>query len=154
MNDVTPDAATSANFRSLVQAILNDGHLDDSRIDQIERALKSDWIVDRSEIERLFQINQRIGNRDEEIPRWTEVFVDNVTRLVVLDLDSPGEIDDSEGNWLSDLLERYPAGNASEAKLLAGIRELAKIVRGRLAERLSSSAAASDHGSGEGSESA
>lgn len=136
MNDTTPDAATSANFRNLVQAILNDGQLDDSRIDQIERALKSDWIVDRSEIELLFQVNQKLGEQDEQTPRWTDLFVDNVARLVVMDLDSPGEIDESEGDWLAEIFDRYSVGNTTERRLVQEIRNLASTVRGRFGERL------------------
>ncbi len=143
MNDTTPDESNSASLHALVQQVLDDGQLDETRIEQIERALKSDWIVDRSEIEWLFQINQKLGDRDEQFPQWSDLFVNNVARLVVMDLETPGEIDESEGDWLAEVFDQYSVGNATEKRLIEEIRSMAKSIGGRFIDRIEQNTAAS-----------
>ena len=127
---------SEAEAKSLMQQILESGDINASQIQQLDQQLNSDWVVDQDEIESLFKINQAIGGKDEDCPEWTEFFVRNVTRLVVMDLYTPGEIDPSEGDWLGGVLEAYRVNNETESKLVHEIKETTTSIAGKLGEMI------------------
>ena len=119
-----------------MQQILAAGDITPVQIQDLDRELNSDWVVDEDEIESLFQINQALGGKDEGCPEWTEFFVRNVTRLVVMDLFTPGEIDQSEGDWLGGVMEKYRIHNETESRLIHEIKETTTSIAGKLTELL------------------
>jgi hypothetical protein len=131
---MTADARKTAD--EFIDGLIARGFVNDADVQSLEKHVNSDWIVDHSEVEALFRMNQAIGHRDEECPAWGEFFVAAASRLIVLDLDTPGEIDEREGDWLEDLLQRYSIGNQSEGRLLDEIRATAKKISGRVAKRM------------------
>jgi len=120
----------------IIKRIIANGAVDLYDVRTLERQVRSDWIVDRREVEELFRMNHAIGDHDEDCPAWTDFFVATASRLIVLDLETPGEIDKNEGDWLEDLLDRYSVGNQSEKKLLDEIRMTAKKISGGVSKRI------------------
>lgn len=121
----------TANPHEILEFVQNGGEIDGSAIDALTRHLNSDWIIDIKEAEFLFQVNQAIGDRDEENEAWAGFFCDNIGKLILFDLHTPGEIDEAEGNWLADMLDQYGCNNRSEKQLVDHIRKSAKSIAGR-----------------------
>jgi len=53
--------------------------------------INANWKIGLSEAEILFKVNKFI---DEGCPEWTEFFVSSISRLIVMDMNTPGEIND------------------------------------------------------------
>ena len=123
---------------ALIQKILANGNVTADEVRSLEKSVESDWVIDKSEVELLFRANKAIGEKDEDCPEWTAFFVKTVTRLVVLDLFTPGEIDQEEGDWLADLIDSHSTGNFSENQLMSEIRNTTSSISGRLGERMKS----------------
>lgn len=121
----------------ILEKIMADGLVSSDEIKALKQKLDEDWIVDRSEVELLFKVNKSLGDRDETCEDWLPFFVDNVSRLIIMDLSTPGEIDQSEGDLLADLLDQNGVNNASETALLTALSRDAKRISGRISERLS-----------------
>ncbi|MDB4640937.1 hypothetical protein OAF56_04810, partial [Pirellulaceae bacterium] len=56
--------------------------------------------------------------------------------LIIFDMNSPGEIDAEEGDWLASMLDKYSIGNDSEKQLLTEIQKLVSSVQGKLGDRI------------------
>ena len=123
----------TATPHQILEFVKEGGQINRQAIDALTGHLNADWIIDLNEAEFLFQVNAAIGSRDEENEPWTAFFCDNISKLVLFDLHTPGEIDETEGNWLADMLDRFGCGNHSEKTLVESIRDQAKSVAGRFA---------------------
>ncbi len=122
----------------ILTKVISDGVVDSHEISALERKLGQDWVVDRQEIELLFRVNHALGEKDTDCAEWTRFFVDHVSRLLIHDLDSPGEIDESEGDWLADVLDQFGVANTTESELLSVLQDNCSGIRGRVSQRLSS----------------
>ena len=120
----------------ILELVIADGKVDSEEVRALARKLNQDWVVDRAEVELLFRVNQSLGQRDSDCPEWTEFFANNVSRLLIMDLDTPGEIDSTEGDWLADTLDKHGVGNTTELELLDALRKGASKIDGRVAQRL------------------
>ncbi|MCO6457573.1 MAG: hypothetical protein J5I93_19910 [Pirellulaceae bacterium] len=120
----------------ILEKVMRDSLVDADEVRALERRLQRDWVVDRSEVELLFRVNQALGERAEQCGEWTEFFVNHVARLLIMDIDTPGEIDQAEGDWLAGMLDQYGTGNSAESALLGALQRSATRVSGRLVERL------------------
>ncbi len=52
-----------------------------------------------------------------------------------MDLDSPGEIDKKEGDWLEEVLSKYSVDNHTQAELFEELKQSAKSISGKVAYR-------------------
>ncbi len=121
----------TATPHQILEFFKDGGSINQKGIDALTRHLNADWVIDLNEAEFLFQVNSAIGDRDEAIELWGPFFVDNISRLVLFDLHTPGEIDETEGNWLAEMFEKFGCGNQSEKSLIEYIKDNAKSVAGR-----------------------
>lgn len=121
---------------SILSEILSNRRVSVDQVKSLEQFVKKDWVVDRSEAELMFKINQALGDNDEDCPEWCDFFVATVTRLVVMDMESPGEIDVSEGDWLGGLFEQYSIKNSAEQRLCSEIATNTSKIEGKLASRV------------------
>ena len=94
--------------------------------------VKENWKIDLNEAEILFKVNKSIG---DACPEWTEFFVNSISQLIVMDMNTPGEIDDSEGDWLADMFQAHDAGNATQDSLVNELRNLSGKIGGRIGEQ-------------------
>lgn len=124
---------SNATAHQILDHIKKGGRIDQECIASLTAQLDRDWVIDLNEAEFLFQVNQAIGERDDEMELWTPFFRDNIARFILFDLHTPGEIDEPEGNWLADMLDRFGCGNSSEKALLKYIRVNAGKISGRFA---------------------
>lgn len=107
------------------------------QVKSLQQLVDLDWIVDHDETELVFKANQAIGANDEDCPEWKDFFVSTVCRIVVLDMETPGEIDVQEGDWLGGLWEQYSIGNNSEQRLCTELAQTTSKIEGKLASRIS-----------------
>lgn len=110
--------------------------IDKSDVEILSAKVDEDWKVTLKEAEVLFRINQILKDADDECPEWIEFFVGCVTRLVVMDMNTPGEIDESEGDWLADMFKNYSAGNSAQQKLVHEIQTMAAAINGRIGQQI------------------
>ncbi|MEM8733762.1 MAG: hypothetical protein AAGG44_06060, partial [Planctomycetota bacterium] len=61
-----------------------------------------------------------------------------ITKMLVMDMETPGEIDTEEGNWLGTLFDQYSVGNATESRLCKEIKETTTKIEGKIQERFGS----------------
>ena len=94
--------------------------------------VKENWKIDLNEAEILFKVNKSI---DDACPEWTEFFVNSISQLIVMDMNTPGEIDDPEGDWLADMFQAHDAGNATQDSLVNELRDLSGKIGGRIGEQ-------------------
>lgn len=95
--------------------------------------VNQNWKIDLSEAEILFRVNKSVN---DICPEWTEFFVSSVSRLIVMDMNTPGEINDSEGDWLADMFEAHGADNATQKSLVYELRRMSGKIGGRIGEQI------------------
>jgi hypothetical protein len=121
---------------SILHQIITTQEVDAGQVEKLEGFVNSDWIVDHDETELLFKVNQAIAGNDEGCPEWTNFFANTVTKIIVLDMETPGEIDAEEGDWIGGLFEQYSVGNQTESHLCDELRKATTRVEGKIADRL------------------
>ena len=98
--------------------------------------VNENWKIDLNEAEILFKVNLSIGDADNQCPEWTDFFVTSISRLIVMDMNTPGEINDSEGDWLADMFKAHAAGNKTQKNLVHELQSLAGKIGGRIGEQI------------------
>ena len=53
-----------------------------------------------------------------------------------MDMNTPGEINDSEGDWLADMFETHAADNSTQKSLVEELRNLSGRIGGRIGEQI------------------
>ena len=81
----------------IVEKIVAEKTVTPELIQALQAHIRADWVVDHAEVEMLFACNQAIDHADQKCPEWIQFFTDKVARLIVMDMDTPGEIDAAEG---------------------------------------------------------
>lgn len=120
---------------ALIQQVVQQKSIDANQVRQFAEMVGRDHVVSEQEVEMLFQVNQALGTNDEHCPEWKPFFVDTVSRLVIRDLFTPGEIDQQEGDWLATVYEQFTVGNEAEAALLHEIRNTTSVIAGKFGEK-------------------
>lgn len=126
--NLTPDA--------ILDKIQRTKRINKSDVEILRKKVNEDWQVKLKEAEVLFRVNQILKDADDECPEWIEFFVDCISRAVVLDMNTPGEIDESEGDWLADMFKNYSAGNSAQQKLVREIQNIAGKINGRIGQQI------------------
>ncbi len=128
-----PDNLSNATPREILDSIAADARIDQLEVNELQRRFNQDWVIDRAEAELLFEINRRVSGPDN-VDSWTKFFVTAITKHVVFDMNTPGEVDQDEGDWLGAMLSdpRTPV----ETALLKEIKSKATLIAGKLADQL------------------
>ena len=53
-----------------------------------------------------------------------------------MDMNTPGEINDSEGDWLADMFQAHAADNSTQKRLVEELRNVAEKIGGRIGEQI------------------
>lgn len=120
---------------NILNEIIASAHVDPGQVKALEGFVNADWVVDHDETELLFKVNQALADNDEACPEWSDFFVSTVTKMLVMDMETPGEIDSEEGNWLGSLFDQYSVGNFTETRLCNEIKETTTKIEGKILER-------------------
>jgi hypothetical protein len=121
----------TASPRQVLECILADGIVDADEVETLKSHIGRDWRIDRDEAELMLEINRAGLPTGQHAAGWRSLFVEALTRYVVFDLNTPGEVDPEEGDWLGARLELGAIGE-TELALMREIRKTASKVSGRL----------------------
>jgi predicted transcriptional regulator len=122
--------------REVIKEIVGDQTISAEQVRTLEKYVKEDWVIDQNEAKLLFRMNKALKSNHDDCPEWTKFFVTSISRFVVMDMNSPGEIDETEGDWLAEMLDEYSVENASEKQLILEIQKCTTSIKGKLGERI------------------
>ncbi len=121
----------------LLDTIIENKTVNAEQVKALDAYIHADWVVDHEEAEHLFRVNHALADNVEACPEWCDFFRNAVVRLLVMDMETPGEIDQQEGDWLGSLVEKYRVGNVSEHMLFSEIQKMTSKIEGAAASFLS-----------------
>lgn len=132
----TPDAFQTFVLSSLKAAVLEDGVIDEAEVQMIRKVIygpggSAGTAVSREEADFLFDLNDATSGKLNH-PSWKELFVEAISKHLLEDEVSPGEIDEAEGDWLVAHIESDQQYDENEKALLANIKKSAKSITGKL----------------------
>lgn len=111
------------SLQALKKRIVSDGYLEDSEIDEL-RCLIEEGGMTKEKGDFIFNLKDTI-NPKRIIPSFEDLFVDSISKLLLEDEDSPGEIDESEAKWLRAKLQHKGFIDKVDRKLLENLRKKA-----------------------------
>ncbi|MDA7878372.1 hypothetical protein N9B39_02350 [bacterium] len=126
---------TSSTASQIVESAQSNGTLTPEDVKNLRVCLDNDWIIDQTEAELLFKLNQTLGSTYTQ-PGWTDLFVQSLVKLVLFDMETPGEIGSVEGDWLDNMLNLYAVGSPAEVAMTKKLTLEATTIQGAFAERL------------------
>ncbi len=128
----------SANHpvRNILKEIFFFFSINAEQVKYLEDFVRQDWVIDKTEAEQLLRVNHSLNQNDESCPEWSAFFVTSISRLIIFDMNSPGEIDEEEGDWMASMLDKYSIGNKSEKQLLLEVKKLTSSIKGKLGDRI------------------
>ena len=124
--------------REVLKQVVQDTEINADQVKELARFVKQDWVIDQDEAKFLFRVNEALGSNHDDCPEWSQFFVTSISRFVVMDMNSPGEIDEAEGNWLAEMLDEFSVDNESEKKLIYEIQKTTSSIGGTLGQRIQS----------------
>jgi hypothetical protein len=121
---------------SIKSAILEDGIIDAQEVEMLKKVIYGSGGgagegVDRAEAEFLFNLNDAVSGK-ANAPAWKEFFVEALTKHVLDDETSPGELDDGEAEYLMQKIEADGQVDEIENALIKNIRNVATAVSEKL----------------------
>lgn len=132
-----PESFNNFVLDSLKEAIIADGIVDAEEVEMLQKVIygaggAGGADVDRVEADMLFDINDATTSNDGHDPSWQAFFVEAISKHVLEDEESPGDIDESEGDWLISKVEGDGEYDENEKALLSNIKNNAKNIAGKL----------------------
>jgi len=122
--------------REVLKNVVADAAINADQVRELEKFVREDWIIDDREAKFLFRVNHALGDNQDDCPEWTRFFVYTIARLVVLDMNTPGQIDEAEGDWLGEMFDEYSVGNDSELALIAELQKTTTLIAGKIGQRI------------------
>lgn len=104
------------------------GRITTEQVAALAKHLRADWVICEAEAELLFQINAGVKSSDDNCQSWQQLFAEAISRFLVFDMNTPGEISDEESVWLQQHFKSSHSLTDSEKFLLGEIRRHAKTV--------------------------
>lgn len=131
-----PDDFNAFVLSSLKTAVLEDGIIDEAEVQMISKVIYGTASgagvgVDRAEADFIFDLNDATSGKDNH-PSWNELFVEAITKHVLEDEISPGEVDEDEADWLLGRIEGDEQYDENEKALLANIKKNARSITDKL----------------------
>ena len=125
---------SQASPRQVIDQIFQDGKVEQAEVDALRARLDADWKISCEEAELLFRINDAPQESESNSDAWSAFFIDALVQFSVFDMNSPGEIESEEANWLIDQLVQHPVLDQNEEALLHAIKKQATRIDDKLIE--------------------
>lgn len=111
-------------MKELIKEIVADGVVDASEVKKIRDLFYADGTIDQDEADAMFEINDAVsGNENDE--SYEQLFVDVLSDFVLKDEETPGVVDQSEGDYLVDKIKGDGEIDSVEKAFLLNISEKA-----------------------------
>jgi len=126
----TPKAFQKFVLDSLKAAVLEDGIIDAQEVKMLRAVIYGSGSgagagVDRQEADFLFELNDAVSGHENH-PSWKRFFVEAISKHVLEDEASPGEVDSREAAWLTRKVEADGTVDDTERALLRSLKAKAK----------------------------
>lgn len=109
------------SITELRKEITRNGLLDTNDVDIIQQWLFDDTGITRRKADFLFELKDTVS-REKMHPSFKPLFVESISILMLDDEDSPGEIDESEANWLRARIQSKGYMDDIDEELLKKLR--------------------------------
>jgi len=138
--DATTDKFQQFVLASLKAAILEDGIIDADEVELVKTVIYGKGGgagegVDRAEADFLFAINDAVTGK-ANAPTWQPLLAEAITKHVLEDDISPGEVDEDEAAWLIANIEADGQVDEAEKAILTSIKANAKSIADSLAQKM------------------
>ena len=114
-----------ADLKKLKESILADGKIDADEVEQIKKVIYEDGKIDAEEANFLFELNDVVSGKAND-PTWKTLMVDAITKYLLEDEKSPGEVDEAEAKWLAEKIEGDGQFDDTEKAILLNIKQKVK----------------------------
>lgn len=103
----------TSSLDEIAERIIGKCKFDPADLAALEALFDSDSVIDQHKAELLFKINLAVHDGSVNCQQWHRLFSRAISRYVIFDLNSPGEIAECESNWLhSQMREDRPLSGA------------------------------------------
>jgi len=124
-------------LNTLKAAVIADGIVDADEVEMMKKVVYGvgggeGEGVDRAEADMLFDINDATTSKEGHDSSWKAFFVEAISKHLLEDETSPGEVDEAEGDWLIARIEGDEEYDENEKALLENIKANAKGIAGKL----------------------
>jgi hypothetical protein len=132
----TPPAFQDFALRTVKQSVLADGVVDAAEVDMIRTLIYGEGSgggsgVSRTEADFLFDINDGVTGKANHAS-WQTLIVNAITNHLLEDEESPGVVDEAEGDWLMKRIEGDGNFDDVEKAILSNLKAKSKSVTGKL----------------------
>jgi hypothetical protein len=124
-----------SRYDELKKKLTADGLIDAEEVMLLRKELYADGIIDREEANLLFDLNDATSGANND-PSWQALFVEALTAHLLEDKSSPGEIDDSEAEWLIARIVKDGVFDANEKALIQNLKMKAKKISMKLTGKI------------------
>lgn len=122
-------------LQELKNELLADGVIDANEAKELETLLFADGRIDSEEANFIFELNDAVSGKSNDVT-WNKLFVKAITSYLLDDEDSPGEIDETEADWLYNKIKGDGQIDGLEKELLLHLKSQAKNFPAKLEELL------------------
>ena len=109
------------SLEQLKNELLADGIIDAAEVKELKEILYADGVIDTEEAEFLFEINNAVSGKENDLS-WETLFIDAITSYLLEDENSSGEIDEEEANWLYEKIKGDGQIDETEKNLLLNLK--------------------------------
>lgn len=128
--ETLPTETTSeiSELQAKVEAILEDGIIDDAEVADFKAFVTADGVIDRKEADAFFEINDAITDKEGNSEAWPELFATSIADHVLADEETPNVIDEDEATYLVNRIKGDGQVDSTEKLLLTTIKSRATII--------------------------
>lgn len=123
------------SLEELKRKLLADGIINLDEANELEQLLFADGKIDSEEAEFIFEINDAVSGKNNDAA-WNKLFVKAIASYLLDDENSPGEIDETESDWLYNKIKGDGQIDTVERELLLYLKSKAKNFPTKLEELL------------------
>ena len=132
----SPDNFNQYTLDAVKAAVIADGIVDAEEVEMMKKVVygaggAGGSGVDRAEADMIFDINDATTDNEGHDASWQAFFVEALGKHVLEDEESPGDIDEDEGDWLIAKIGEDGKVDANEKALMQHIKANANSIAGK-----------------------
>ena len=122
-------------LQELKNELIADGIIDANEARELETLLFADGRLDSDEASFVFELNDAVSGKSNDAA-WNKLFIKAIASYLLDDEKSPGEIDETEAEWLYNKVKGDGQIDGLEKELLLYLKSHAKNFPAKLEELL------------------
>ena len=109
-------------MQELVDSVVADGVVDAEEVKEIREVFYADGKIDQEEADAMFEINDAVSGAENH-ESYQQLFVDVLSDFVLKDEETPGVVDEAEGDYLAEKIEGAGNPDDVEKALLQNLKD-------------------------------